>query len=96
MDTRNNPHRHLKNQSRTQYLVAYNALSCLLWIAVLGRLLLLVPLVGFEEVYGGVGSWTKWTQTLALVEIVHSATGRLGSLANISDRAFRFKGKASY
>ena len=74
MDTRQNPHRRLENQSRQTYLISYNALSCLLWIAVLGRVLLLVPLVGFGEVYNGVGEWTKWTQTLMLVEVVHSAT----------------------
>lgn len=75
MDTRNNPHRRLKMESRSRYLVGYNVTSCLLWLAVLGRVLLLVPLVGLGQVYGGVGQWTKWTQTLALAEVVHSATG---------------------
>ena len=77
MDTRNNPHRRLKTESRTQYLTAYNAISGILWFAVLGRVILLLPLVGFGEVYGGVGEWTKWTQTLALAEVLHSATGSL-------------------
>ena len=75
MDTRNNPQRQLKTRSRSQYLIAYNATSSLLWFAVLGCVVLLVPLVGFEEVYGGVGTWTKWTQTLMAVEVVHAATG---------------------
>ena len=76
MDTRNEPHRRLKTQSKAQYLVAYNLLCAVLWLAVLGRLLLLVPLVGFEHVYGGLGEWTKWTQTLAAAEIGHSAFGK--------------------
>ena len=89
MDTRNNPHRRLKSQSRSQYLIAYNAISCLLWLAVLGRVILLVPLVGLGEVYGGVGQWTKWTQTLALAEVIHSATGT-------SDARGRFSMLASW
>ena len=76
MDTRSEPDRRLKSQTKAQYLVAYNLLSAALWLAVLGRLLLLVPLVGSEHVYGGLGAWTKWTQTLAIAEIGHSAFGK--------------------
>ena len=71
MGTRSTSNRRLQ----TQYLVGYNLVSAVLWIAVLGRLILLVPLVGFENVYGGVGEFTKWTQTLALFEVGHSALG---------------------
>ncbi|KAL3423064.1 protein tyrosine phosphatase-like protein [Phlyctema vagabunda] len=60
---------------KIQYLILYNFVSAVLWLAVLGRVLLLVPLVGFGRAYEGVGSFTKWTQTLALLEVVHSATG---------------------
>ncbi|MCJ1355935.1 MAG: hypothetical protein MMC33_005928 [Icmadophila ericetorum] len=63
----------------TNYLIAYNSVSALLWLAILGRVILLLPLVGFENVYGGVGQFVKWTQTLALLEIVHSATGLVRS-----------------
>ena len=63
------------NNPRTQYLILYNFVSALLWLVVLGRVALLVPLVGFGRVYQGVGQFTKWTQTLALLEVVHSATG---------------------
>lgn len=41
----------------------------------LGRVVLLIPLVGFQNVYGGVGEFTKWTQTAAAIEILHSALG---------------------
>ncbi|PQE14682.1 hypothetical protein CJF31_00007661 [Rutstroemia sp. NJR-2017a BVV2] len=60
---------------KTQYLILYNFFSALAWTIVLGRVLLLVPLVGFGRVYPAVGHFTKWTQTMALLEVVHSATG---------------------
>lgn len=75
MDTRSTPNRRLQNQ----YLVGYNLLCAVLWTAVLGRVILLVPLVGFQNVHGGVGEFTKWTQTLALLEVVHSALGLVRS-----------------
>ena len=71
MDTRSASNSHLQ----IQYLVGYNLVCAVLWTAVLGRVILLVPLVGFGNVYGGVGEFTKWTQTLALLEIGHSALG---------------------
>lgn len=58
-----------------RYLISYNLTCAVLWTAVLGRVILLVPLVGFENVYGGVGEYVKGTQTLALLEIGHSALG---------------------
>ncbi|MCJ1308961.1 hypothetical protein MMC25_002616 [Agyrium rufum] len=64
---------------KTQYLSLYNLVSGLLWLAVLGRVLFLVPLVGFEHVYEGVGEFAKWTQTLMLLEVVHSALGLIRS-----------------
>ena len=71
MDTRTTPHR----RQQTQYLIAYNLICAVLWAAILGRVILLVPLVGFDNVAGGVGEFAKWTQTLAVLEIVHSALG---------------------
>src|SRR3954470_24575265 len=64
---------------KTQYLILYNFFSALAWMIVLGRVLLLVPLVGFGRVYPAVGHFTKWTQTMALLEVVHSATGSSSS-----------------
>ena len=58
---------------QNQYLVLFNFTCAVLWFAVLGRVALLVPLVGFSNVYGGVGNFVKWTQTLALLEVLHSA-----------------------
>ena len=71
MDTRSAPNRRLQ----TQYLIGYNLTCAVLWTAVLGRVILLIPLVGFSNVHGGVGEFTKWTQTVALLEVVHSALG---------------------
>lgn len=73
MDTRFNPNRRLQ----IQYLIGYNLICAVLWTAILGRVILLVPLVGFGNVHGGVGEFTKWTQTLALLEVVHSALGMI-------------------
>lgn len=73
MDTRSTPNRRLP----TQYLIGYNLVCAILWTAVFGRVVLLVPLVGFGNVYDGVGEFTKWTQTLALLEIVHSIFGMI-------------------
>ena len=72
MDRSSPPRRRLQ----TQYLIPYNLTCAILWLAVFGRVLLLVPLVGFDNVYGGVGSLVKWTQTLAVLEVVNSALGR--------------------
>ncbi|KAH8672687.1 tyrosine phosphatase-like protein [Tricladium varicosporioides] len=63
------------SSAKTQYLILYNFVSALLWLVVLGRVLLLVPMVGFGRVYKGVGNFAKWTQTVALLEVVHSLTG---------------------
>lgn len=63
------------NHLQSQYLTAYNGVSTLLWLTLLGRVLLLVPLAGFDNVYPAVGQFTKWTQTLALLEVAHSALG---------------------
>jgi hypothetical protein len=61
---------------KTQYLILYNFVSALLWLVVLGRVLLLVPLVGFGRIYPGVGNFAKWTQSLALLEVLHAASGK--------------------
>lgn len=63
------------------YLVAYNAVSALLWSVVLGRTLAVLAGNGLDKgtalVYPAVGEWTKWTQTLAALEVVHSLLGML-------------------
>ncbi|MCJ1284088.1 hypothetical protein MMC26_003419 [Xylographa opegraphella] len=56
-----------------QYLIAYNGLSALLWSILLGRVLLLLGLAGPRHVHAGVGQYAQWTQTVAVLEILHSA-----------------------
>ena len=75
MNTRSTSTSTSNRRLQTQYLVYYNLACAVLWFAILGRLILLVPLVGFANVYGGIGGFTKWTQTLALLEVGHSALG---------------------
>ena len=61
---------------KQQYLILYNTLSSVLWAAVLARVLLTIPFdSGFANVYRSVGEFTKWTQSLALLEIIHSLLG---------------------
>ncbi|KAG5974962.1 hypothetical protein E4U55_007926, partial [Claviceps digitariae] len=57
---------------KTGYLVLYNAASAVAWTVVLGRTIGLLYLAGPSAVYVGVGEWTKWTQTMALMEVLHS------------------------
>lgn len=71
MDRRNPSQRQLT----AQYLLIYNLVNGFLWIAVLGRVILLIPLVGFQNVYGGVGEFAKWVQSIAILEVFHSALG---------------------
>ncbi|KAG5930848.1 hypothetical protein E4U53_002103 [Claviceps sorghi] len=60
---------------KTGYLVLYNAASAVAWSVVLGRTIGLLCLGGPPAVYAGVGEWTKWTQTMAVLEVLHSLLG---------------------
>ncbi|KAL8835631.1 MAG: hypothetical protein Q9170_003248 [Blastenia crenularia] len=62
-----------------EYLSAYNSVCALLWFSILGRVVLLVPITGLESVYGGAGDFVKWTQTVAILEMIHSAFGLVRS-----------------
>ncbi|KAF3910893.1 hypothetical protein ABW20_dc0107841 [Dactylellina cionopaga] len=42
---------------------------------VLARTIIIGFRDGFDKVYDGVGDYTKWTQTLAVMEIVHAIAG---------------------
>jgi very-long-chain (3R)-3-hydroxyacyl-CoA dehydratase len=61
--------------AKTTYLVLYNFISAVAWATVLGRTLVLYGIRGPSFVYLGVGVWTKWTQTMAALEILHSLLG---------------------
>lgn len=68
---------------KANYLVAYNTLSSALWAVVLVRTILINIREGPEKVYEGVGDYTKWTQTLAAMEIVHALAGKFFSLLSL-------------
>jgi hypothetical protein len=58
-----------------QYLILYNLVSAFLWFCVLARVLIILSSAGPAYVHDGVGSFARWVQTLATLEIVHSALG---------------------
>ncbi|KAF5024008.1 hypothetical protein F66182_3954 [Fusarium sp. NRRL 66182] len=57
------------------YLILYNFISAVQWSVVLGRTVILLATHGPEYVYPGTGQYTKWTQTLAGLEVLHSLLG---------------------
>lgn len=61
------------------YLIAYNALSFLLWGYITVSTVLQLPGLYAEsrlaDLYGEVLPLLSWTQTLALLEVVHAALG---------------------
>ncbi|POR36458.1 Protein tyrosine phosphatase, partial [Tolypocladium paradoxum] len=61
--------------AKTGYLVVYNFASAVAWSVVLGRTVAICALRGPGFVYDGAGEWTKWTQTVAAMEILHSLLG---------------------
>ncbi|KAH7170411.1 tyrosine phosphatase-like protein [Dactylonectria macrodidyma] len=83
-----------KRQASTlnkSYLILYNAASAAAWSVVLGRTVSLLVSQGPQSVYLGVGEWTKWTQTAAAMEIMHSLLGvvrapLLTTLAQVASR----------
>jgi len=68
---------------KTGYLVLYNAVSTILWATILGRVLLVANVHGTKMVFPAVGEFAKWTQTLALLEVVHAAVGEFGSFFGV-------------
>ncbi|KAB8071922.1 tyrosine phosphatase-like protein [Aspergillus leporis] len=54
------------------YLLLYNAISSLLWLHIL---LTVLTTKTPASTYTTLEPWTRWTQTLAVAEILHSAAG---------------------
>ncbi len=67
---------------KRQYLMSYNAISAALWFGVLGRVLMWGAHGGMvngpEEVYEASERYTRLTQSLAAVEVLHCAVGMFG------------------
>lgn len=64
-----------KGEVAKEYLTAYNSICALLWLSVFGRVVVILPITGVESIYEAAGDFTKWTQTVAALEILHSAFG---------------------
>ncbi len=60
---------------RTGYLVLYNTVSAAAWAVVLYRTVLTCLNAGYPYTYFEVGEWTRWTQTAACLEVLHSLFG---------------------
>ncbi|KAF2396778.1 PTPLA-domain-containing protein [Trichodelitschia bisporula] len=70
------PPRTAASPLNTLYLTLYNFVSAALWTGVLIRTVQIGVLGGEPRgVYTGIGEYTKWTQTLALLEVAHSVLG---------------------
>lgn len=69
------------------YLILYNAVSAILWLTVLGRIVGVNVIRGPRLAYPTVGEFCKWTQTLAGMEVLHSLFGKLH---NFSSQLHRF------
>lgn len=61
---------------RTLYLTLYNALLFTLWLTTLFQLLALLPShPSPRTIFTLISPLARWTQTLALLEVLHSALG---------------------
>ena len=64
---------------KNAYLILYNSVSALLWVAVLSRTVGTIVGAGgkggYLAVFDTTGDLCKWTQTLAGMEVLHSLLG---------------------
>lgn len=58
------------------YLLLYNFNNACLWTIVLGRLLYNIAFSSLDEVESDMGSFVRFTQSIALLEIFHSIFGK--------------------
>ena len=63
--------------ARGAYLALYNLLSAVLWAFILGRVISIAPTWGNTDLNRTTGSFVKWVQTLAVLEIFHSLFGKV-------------------
>lgn len=69
------PQRRPSSPAKNAYLIFYNFVSAVAWSVVLGRTVALFMMRGPQFVFLGVGDWTRWTQTLAAMEVLHALLG---------------------
>jgi very-long-chain (3R)-3-hydroxyacyl-CoA dehydratase len=62
-----------------QYLIAYNSICLALWSIVTLRAIFLIPsLYAYghpQQIFEALFTFLKWTQTIALLEVIHAVTG---------------------
>lgn len=77
---------------QNSYLTAYNSISSFLWTAVLTRVVLTLAEQPASIVYHSTNTLLTWTQTLALLEPLHSLVGvvRAPLLTTVMQVASRF------
>jgi very-long-chain (3R)-3-hydroxyacyl-CoA dehydratase len=65
-----------RTSPKTKYLIIYNAISAGLWATILWHVLThAYPRPRPTDLYASTGTFARWTQTLALLEIVHALLG---------------------
>lgn len=58
------------------YLLGYNVLCAIFWLRIfLSTITALIASPKTSAVYASLEPWTRWTQTLAVLEILHAALG---------------------
>lgn len=62
-------------QLKNLYLLAYNFASAILWFSVLGRVATILLFAGQKQVFKGTDDFARYTQSLAILEVVHSLFG---------------------
>lgn len=64
-----------KGGFKNTYLIAFNTVSCVSWLVVFWRGWFAYQKGGYASIHGELGEFWTWTQTLALMEVVHSLLG---------------------
>ncbi|KAL7651209.1 hypothetical protein ACMYSQ_010947 [Aspergillus niger] len=59
---------------RTTYLVTYNSINALLWLYIFSSIVV-SPFQSPQTTYSTLEPWTRWTQTIAILEILHASLG---------------------
>ncbi|CAK42853.1 hypothetical protein AnigIFM59636_008738 [Aspergillus niger] len=60
---------------RTTYLVTYNSINALLWLYIFSSIVV-SPFQSPQTTYSTLEPWTRWTQTIAILEILHASLTR--------------------
>lgn len=63
------------SDARTSYLIFYNSVSAILWLAIFGENMIHLFSQKPYGVYSDIGQFVKWIQTIAGLEVVHSLIG---------------------